>query len=126
MGHLSVQSQIFSPVSIKKEHALSYNEKSGLEQNGRVRKNIFKCNKISKTQLSRMGFPGGTTGKEPHVPMQVTWVQSLGQEDPLEEGRATHSSILAWRIPGTESGGSPKGRTESDTTEVTQQANQLG
>ena len=27
------------------------------------------------------------------------WVQSLGQEDPLEEGMATHSSILAWRIP---------------------------
>ena len=33
--------------------------------------------------------------------MQVTWVQSLGQEDPLEEGMATHSSILAWRIPWT-------------------------
>ena len=32
---------------------------------------------------------------------QETWVQSLGQEDPLEEGRATHSSILAWRIPWT-------------------------
>ena len=31
--------------------------------------------------------------------MQKTWVQSLGQEDPLEEGVATHSSILAWRIP---------------------------
>ena len=28
-----------------------------------------------------------------------TWVQSLGWEDPLEEGMATHSSILAWRIP---------------------------
>ena len=28
-----------------------------------------------------------------------TWVRSLGQEDPLEEGMATHSSILAWRIP---------------------------
>ena len=28
-----------------------------------------------------------------------TWVQSLGQEDPLEEGMATHSSILGWRIP---------------------------
>ena len=31
--------------------------------------------------------------------MQETWVQFLGQEDPLEEGMATHSSILAWRIP---------------------------
>ena len=31
--------------------------------------------------------------------MQETWVQSLGQEDPLEEGMTTHSSILAWKIP---------------------------
>ena len=31
--------------------------------------------------------------------MQETWVQSLGREDPLEEGMAAHSSILAWRIP---------------------------
>ena len=33
--------------------------------------------------------------------MQETWVQSLGQEDALEEGMATHSSILVWRIPWT-------------------------
>ena len=33
------------------------------------------------------------------------WVQSLGQEDPLEEEMATHSSILAWRIPWTEDPG---------------------
>ena len=33
--------------------------------------------------------------------MQETWVPSLGREDPLGEGRATHSSILAWRIPWT-------------------------
>ena len=31
--------------------------------------------------------------------MRETWVQSLGWEDPLEEGMATHSNILAWRIP---------------------------
>ena len=37
--------------------------------------------------------------------MQETWVRSLGQEDPLEEGMATHSSILAWRIPRTEESG---------------------
>ena len=37
--------------------------------------------------------------------MQKTWVQSLGQEDPLEKGMATHSSILAWRIPRTEDPG---------------------
>ena len=33
--------------------------------------------------------------------IQETWVQSLGWEDPLEKGKATHSSILAWRIPWT-------------------------
>ena len=38
-----------------------------------------------------------------HLPaMQETWVQSLGQEDSLEKEMTTHSSILAWRIPGTE------------------------
>ena len=37
--------------------------------------------------------------------VQETWVQSLGQEDPLEKGMATHSSILAWRIPWTEESG---------------------
>ena len=38
-----------------------------------------------------------------HLPtVQETWVRSLGREDPLEEGMATHSSILAWRIPWTE------------------------
>ena len=37
--------------------------------------------------------------------MQETWVQSLGLEDPLEKGTATHSSILAWRIPWTEEPG---------------------
>ena len=37
--------------------------------------------------------------------MQESWVQSLGWEDPLEKGTATHSSILAWRIPWTEKPG---------------------
>ena len=37
--------------------------------------------------------------------MQETWVRPLGWEDPLEEGMATHSSILAWRIPRTEEPG---------------------
>ena len=44
------------------------------------------------------GFPGGSDGKESSS-MHETWVQSLGWEDALEEGMATHSSILAWRIP---------------------------
>ena len=37
--------------------------------------------------------------------MQETWVRPLGWEDPLEKGMATHSSILAWRIPWTEEPG---------------------
>ena len=41
-----------------------------------------------------------------HLPtMQETWVQSLGQEDPLEKEMATHSSTLGWKIPWTEERG---------------------
>ena len=46
--------------------------------------------------------------------MWETWVPSLGREDPLEEGMATHSSILAWRIHGQRS---PRSSEELDTTE---------
>ena len=51
--------------------------------------------------------------------MWETQVQSLGCEDPLEEGRATHSSVLPWRIPWTEEPGgySSWGHKDSDTTE---------
>ena len=52
--------------------------------------------------------------------MWETWLRSLGQEDPLEEGMATHSSILAWRIPmdrGVLTGYSPWGHKESIRTE---------
>jgi len=42
------------------------------------------------------GFPGGS---------DCNWIQSLGGEDPLEKEMATHSSILAWRIPWTEDPG---------------------
>ena len=51
--------------------------------------------------------------------MQETWVRSLGWEDPLEKGMATHSSILAWRIPWTEEphGLQPMGSQEMDTTD---------
>ena len=51
--------------------------------------------------------------------MLKTWVQSLGWENPLEKAVATHSSILAWRIPWTEEPGgySPQGCKELDTSE---------
>ena len=48
-------------------------------------------------ELQAQGFPGHSDGKESTF-MQETQIQSLGQEDPLEEGIATHSCILAWRI----------------------------
>ena len=53
--------------------------------------------------------------------MHETQVLSLGREDPLEKGMATHSSILAWRIPQTEKPGGLQsmGSPESDRTEVT-------
>ena len=44
------------------------------------------------------GFPGGSAVKNP-LAMQEMRVRSLGREDSLEEGMATHSSILAWRTP---------------------------
>ena len=51
--------------------------------------------------------------------MWETWVRSLGREDPLAKEMATHSSILAWRIPWTEELGGLQstGRKESDMTE---------
>lgn len=74
--------------------------------------------------LLRLDFQGGAIGKELvcQCRRHETWVQSLGPEDPLVKGVATHSSILAWRIPWTEepsglqSMGSHK---ESDMIEVT-------
>ena len=50
--------------------------------------------------VNYLGSPGGSSVKNPPV-MQETQVQSLGWEDPLEKEMATHSSILAWRIPWT-------------------------
>ena len=56
------------------------------------------------------GFPSVSEVKNLLV-IWETWVQSLGQEDSLEEGMATHSSVLAWRIY------SPRGHKESYMTE---------
>ena len=59
--------------------------------------------------------------------LQETQVPSLGWEDPLEEGMATHSRILAWRIPWTEKphGLGPHGRKELDTAEATWHAHRF-
>ena len=57
---------------------------------------------------------------KPLPTVQETWVQFLGQEDLLEKEMATHSSILAWKIPWMEEPGKPRspwGRKEPDMTE---------
>ena len=56
---------------------------------------------IIGTAIRGLGFPDGSVVRI-RLPMQETWVQSLGQEDPLEKGMATHSNLLAWKIPWTE------------------------
>ena len=71
------------------------------------------CIKYNKSTFDKyfidvyQGFPGGANGKEPtcQYRRQETQVWSLGQEDPLEEGVATYSSIPAWRIAWTEEPG---------------------
>ena len=56
--------------------------------------------------------------------MRETRIPSLGREDPLEAGMATHSSILAWRVPWTEEPGGLQtmGHKKSDMTEATEDA----
>ena len=72
--------------------------------------------------VSPQGIPSGSVVNSLPA-MQETWVQTLGWEDPLEEGMATHSSTLAWIILWTEelASYSPQGFTESDMTEATKQ-----
>ena len=67
-----------------------------------------------------MGFATGSVVKN-LAAMQEIQIQSLGQEDPLEENMANQCSILAWKIPWTEEPGSPWGCKESNTSEVTEQ-----
>ena len=50
--------------------------------------------------------------------MQEKWVQSLGQEDPLEKEMATHFNILVWEIPGTEEPGGPQSMGSQSQTRL--------
>ena len=65
--------------------------------------------KISYTQVDRILQTSPVAQKVKNLPAmqeaQEIWVQSLSQENPLEKGMATHSGILAWRIPWTEESG---------------------
>ena len=63
----------------------------------------FDVNVVGKLNIS-VGFPGGSDNKESACSAGDP-VQPLGQKDPLEKGMATHSSILAWRIPCAEEPG---------------------
>ena len=63
--------------------------------------------RVVSSAYLRTGFPIVQMVKNLPV-MQETWVPSLGQEDPLEKEMATHSSVLAWRIPWTEEAGRPQ------------------
>ena len=72
-----------------------------------LRNKILACVQIKmkrKASLASQGFPGGSDGAYSACNVG-DWVWSLGQEDPLEKEMATHSSILAWRIPWTEEPG---------------------
>ena len=84
---------------------------------------FFLVSKNYSDQLMEGDFPDGSSGKKICLPMQETWVQSLGWEESLEKEMATPSSILALNTcHGQRSlvGYSPRGRKESDTTEHTQ------
>ena len=72
-----------------------------------------------------MGFPEVAQMVRNPPAMWETWVQSLGWEDPLEEGMVINSSILAWRIPIRQRslvGYSPQSHKELDTTEAAKHA----
>ena len=59
------------------------------------------CNKRLKVETTQMdmGFPSCGSAVKNLPPVKEMWVRFLGQEDLLEEGMATHCSVLAWRIP---------------------------
>ena len=75
--------------------------------------------------MNQVGFPGGSDDKESACNARDL-VQSLGGEDPMEKGMATHSSILPGEVHGQRSlaGYSSQGRKELDTTEATQYGTQ--
>ena len=83
---------------------------------GSLEKVYFVC--IDKVHFFQASLVAQSVENPPAV--RETWVRSLGWEDPLEEGMATHSSVLAWRSAHGQrslAGYSPWGHKESDTTE---------
>ena len=79
------------------------------------------CLNKLQSPASLLGFPSGLAVE--NLPaMQEAWVQSLGQEDPLEEDMSAHSSILAWKMQWTEDFCTPWGCKQSDMIEATKYA----
>ena len=89
-----------------KNENYSCNRKGGLWHSPRGHRPLTPC----ETEIYRlfMCFPGASLEAQTveNLPVkQETWVQSLGRDEPLKKGMATHSSILAWEIPWTEEPG---------------------
>ena len=72
-----------------------------------------------------LAFLGQLVVKNPAA-KQETWVRYLGQEDPLEKEKATHSSILAWKIPWTEEPGGLQSMGVTKESDMTEQLHFLG
>ena len=74
------------------------------------------CHQCYFNQILGLGLPRWLRRLKSQPAMQETQIRSLGQEDPLEKGIATHSSFLTWKIPLTEdlAGYSPWSHKESD------------
>ena len=96
---ISKINSIFPNVLIIETYPLPFFLKHMLNTSEKLFGSSIPWNPLKKMPVSK-GFPGGSTVTLlPMQETQETQVHSLGQEDPLEEEMATHSSILAWKIP---------------------------
>ena len=82
---------------------------------------LLEVRSLSLISAFQLVFLVAQTVKNPPV-MQETWIQSLGQKQPVEKGKAAHSSILAWRIPWTEEPGSLHSTGHKSQTWLSDQA----
>ena len=107
-GNVAVGSRLFFQFHVLQIHPILINNQN--HHNKKKSQYYFclgDCCTLERQPLSRQNKPqlGGSEVKASLPAMRETWVRSLGQEDPLEKEMATHSSILAWRIPWMEEPG---------------------
>ena len=122
-GHHSVENALFTAVCYRSMHVPTTEPHTHRHFPPNLHSPPSKDKKCThpkgSLESTRVGFPGGSDCKESsHSAEEPGSIPGL--EDPLEKGIATHSSILAWRIPRTEEPGRllyPWGCKESDTTE---------